>query len=206
MQNSINLKTAVPALGALGIIIWSGLLYAKGISVPFTIEAIKEIPNATGYVTFISIIFSQWLWKIPWLQGWLVLVPNLNGTWEGDLVSNWKDPQTGASPGPIKSFLVIRQSLFKTSCVLMTKESKSWSRAATIQTAPDGALKILEFTYSNSPKPSFHHRSKAHDGACSLEIINNPNKKLIGKYWTERATTGEMNHKFMSRNHRESFD
>jgi hypothetical protein len=205
-MNSISLKWAVPALGGLGISIWALLLYVKGINVPFTVEAAKEVPNATGYVTFVSIIFSQWLWKIPWLQGWLVTVPNLNGTWEGDLVSTWKDPQTGKSPGPIKVFLVVRQSLFKMSCVLMTKESKSWSRAVSIQTAPDGALKVLEFTYSNSPKPTVQHRSKAHDGACSLEVIANKTPKLTGKYWTERATTGEMDLKFKNRRHRQSFD
>lgn len=203
-MNSLNFKTAASVFGGLGVIIWVAILFLKGIAEP--VDAIKEIPAAAGYVGIFATIFAEWLWKITWLQGWLVLTPNLNGTWEGELISTWEDPQTGTTPPPIKAFLVIRQSLLKTSCVLMTKESKSWSRAVTIQTAPDGALKILEFTYSNSPKPTVQHRSKAHDGACSLEIIANKTSKLQGKYWTERATTGEMDLKFKTRKHRLSFD
>ena len=204
MQNNVNLKMAVPALVGTGIVTWVLILTLKGIVDPW--EAAKEIPAAAGYVGTISLIFSQWLWKMPWLQGWLILTPNLNGTWKGELTSTWIDPQTGQSPGPIKCYLVIRQSLFKMSCALMTKEAKSWSRATTIQSAPDGALKLLEFTYSNSPRPTVQHRSKAHDGACSLEVIEKPSKKLIGKYWTERATTGEMSLTFMTKVHRESFE
>jgi len=204
MQNCLNLKTAVPGIAGLTVIIWIAILAIKGIVDPW--EAVREIPAAAGYVGTFSVIFTQWLWKLPWLQGWLVLVPNLNGTWKTELVTTWENHQTGKSPGPIKAFFIVRQSLFKTSCVLRTGESTSWSRAVTIQSAPDGALKILEFTYSNSPKPTVQHRSKAHDGACSLEIATKPTRKLTGKYWTDRGTTGEMKLSFLSKDHRESFE
>ena len=203
MQNSVNLKTAVPSIGGLAIIVWAVILVIKGIVDPW--EAAKEIPAAAGYVGTFSVIFAQWLWKLPWLQGWLVLVPNLNGTWKGELVTTWKDPQTGLVPGPIDALLVVRQTLFKTSCVLRTKESISWSRAVAIQSAPDGAMKIIEFVYSNTPKPTVQHGSKPHDGACSLEVVAKPSRKLIGRYWTDRGTTGEMKFNFSSKKHREFF-
>ena len=206
MGKALNVNFAVIGTIGLGILIWIVILWLREIPAPYSFDALKEIPTAAGWASPILYWFTKRGWRSRLFRRWLVLLPDLNGTWEGELQTNWKDPKTGQSPGPIPGFIVIRQSLFRITCALMTKESKSWSRAATIQLAPDGLLKILEFTYSNSPRVSVQNRSTAHEGACSLEIIGGNPKRLRGKYWTERNTKGEMDFKFSSAKLREAFD
>ena len=133
------------------------------------------------------------------------MVPDLNGTWKGTLQTSWKNPDTGEIPGPIDAYLVIKQSLFKVSCVQMTRESKSWSSSSAISIDPDNQIKVLDFVYSNNPRVGVHGRSNAHDGACSLEIINGETKKLKGKYWTDRNTKGEIELVFQDEKLREEF-
>ena len=206
MIKNLNIKYAAIISTVIIIAIWLGILRLNGVDVDNTIKAFKEIPAAIGYFGIIAFVFTEWLWRIPILQGWLVRIPNLNGTWKGTLQTNWKNPETGEQPGPIDALLVIKQSLFKISCVQMTKESKSWSRAASIDIDNDNQIKILNYVYSNSPRIVVHDRSKAHDGASSLEVITNDHRKLIGKYWTDRNTKGEMNFIFQTKKRRQEFE
>lgn len=208
MGRALDFKLAATAVAVLGAATWMIILAAKGINVPFEWEAIKEIPAAAGYVATLVILFVKWGWRIPIFHGWFVLVPDLNGTWKGKINSLWINPDTGKTPPPIDAYLVIRQSLDKISCILLTGESRSISHAATVLIDDDHQLKVLELTYTNSPRVSVEHRSTAHDGAAVLDVITSPKRKLIGKYWTDRtpaATKGEMNFDFQNRKHRQTF-
>lgn len=205
MTKSLNLKWTLSGIVGLAISIWLLILIFKGVKIANSWEAIKEIPTVVGWLTSISLLFVTWGWRCRLFKGWLVLIPDLNGTWEGELRSEWIDPVTGQKIPPKKVLLVIKQTLFETHCCQMTAESKSFSRAATIQSSPDGHLKVLEFTYSNSPKISVQHRSSPHDGACSMEVIEKPHRKLLGKYWTDRGTKGELDFKFQSKELRQEF-
>ena len=60
--------------------------------------------------------------------------------------------------------------------------------------------------YSNKPRVSVHDRSLAHDGACSLDIISKGTRKLVGKYWTDRQTKGEMTFEYLGKDQIESFE
>lgn len=205
MTNSLNLKWALSGVVGLAIIIWIGILLIKGVEVADSWKAIKEIPTVIGWLTPAVVWFISRGWRSCIFKGWLVLIPDLNGTWEGEFRSEWVDPQTGIKIPPKKAYLVIKQTLFETHCCQMTEESKSYSRAAIVQTAPDGNLRILEFTYSNTPRVSVQHRSQAHYGACSIEVIDKPDRKLVGKYWTERLTKGELEFSFQSKEMRQQY-
>lgn len=205
MTKSLNFKWVSFAFISLAIVLWVLILVFKKVEFAVSWAAIKEIPTVVGWMVPLGLWFgtSAWRWRI--FKGWLVLVPDLNGTWEGEFRSEWIDPKTNQRIPPKKAFMVIRQTLFETHCCQMTAESKSYSRATTVQSAPDGHLKVLEFTYSNSPRVSVQHRSQAHDGACSVEVIDKPDRKLVGKYWTERNTKGELEFKFLSKDFRQEF-
>ncbi len=206
MTKSIDFKNAILALSILVAAIWLAMLQFKGVPLGINLEALKLIPEAAGYASFISAIFAKWLWHFRIFKGWLVLIPNLSGTWKGEIRSSWIDPTTGATKGPIESFVVIRQTLFRLSCVLMTKESTSYSRAVSLMADSIHGNITLDYTYSNSPRVSVQHRSNAHEGACSLDFKSTPKKRLVGKYWTERGTKGEMDFEFMNGDHRQAFD
>lgn len=205
MTKSLNFKAASFAFVIIAVVFWILILLFKRVEFVTSWDAIKELPTVVGWMVPFGLAFERWAWRWPVFRGWLVLIPDLNGTWEGEFRSEWVDPKTNQKVSPQKAYLVIRQTLFTTSCCHITAESKSYSRAATIQPAPDDNLKILEYLYSNSPIVSVHYRSHAHEGACSLEIIDKPDRKLKGKYWTERSTKGEMEFRYLSQEMRQQY-
>ncbi len=206
MSKAINIKWSVTLLVGVSIIVWVIVLIFKDIQVANSWLALKEIPTVAGWMLPVIGFFYKSAWKWQVFQGWLVHVPNLNGTWRGTLQTNWKNPETGVIPGPIDSYLVIRQTLSSISCVQLTKESKSWSSSSSITTNDRDQMKVLDFMYSNKPRISVHDRSLAHDGACSLDIINKGTRKLVGKYWTDRMTKGEMTFSFLKNEKIEEFE
>jgi len=50
----------------------------------------------------------------------------------------------------------------------------------------------MAYSYSSQPRLSLNERSIPHDGTAVFNIIENPKQKLVGKYWTERLTKGEI--------------
>ena len=205
MTKIINIKAAGLLVVSMAIFIWLVVTFYKNNELVTLWNALKAIPTTAGYLTLLLTLFANHIWRLPIFRDWLVLIPDLNGTWEGEFRSEWIDPGTNQKIPPKKAYIVIRQTLFETNCTQMTAESKSYSRAATILPTPDNNLRTLEFTYANTPKVSVQHRSQAHEGACCLEIRDNPGRKLVGKYWTERGTKGELEFTFKSKTRIQSF-
>jgi hypothetical protein len=46
--------------------------------------------------------------------------------------------------------------------------------------------------YLNKPQMSVEHRSRIHHGSTSLELVGRPVSKLMGSYWTDRDSKGEL--------------
>ncbi|MES2225764.1 MAG: hypothetical protein V4480_03070 [Patescibacteria group bacterium] len=157
------------------------------------INALKEVPTAISIYAVLSLLFVKWLWRIPILHPWLVKIPNLNGTWRGVLKSDWVNPVTGKNIEPIPVLLTIKQDFSNLHCVLMTKESTSYSVVADINFGLGGDTSCLSYTYTNRSKASIRDRSPIHDGAAILKIIKNPQISLEGEYWTSRKTKGDIN-------------
>jgi SMODS-associating 2TM, beta-strand rich effector domain len=175
------------------LIIWGAvLLFTQTYSTVDLWTAIKHLPQAISVYAIIGIIFTKWLWRWNFLQGWLIKIPDLQGTWRGELKSDWVNPETGKGIEPIPVVLVIRQTFSNIKCTLMTKESTSYSTTADINVVPNGEDLYLTYNYTNRPKATIRDRSAIHDGASILKIINKPNKCLEGEYWTSRKTRGEI--------------
>jgi len=167
--------------------------------------AIKQIPLAISVYAIIGVIFTKWIWRWQFLQGWLIKIPDLQGTWRGELTSDWINPETKKGIDPIPVVLVIRQTFSTIKCTLMTKESTSYSTTADINIILSGDDLYLTYNYTNRPKAIIRDRSAIHDGASLLKIIQGPNKCLEGEYWTSRKTRGDMNVVFESKNLIEKF-
>lgn len=88
---------------------------------------VECITKSVTVISLFLLIFATILWKITIFQNWLVLVPNLNGIWEGQIQSDWISPDTNEKLPPIDAQLFIRQSLFHISCVMKTAEMTSRS-------------------------------------------------------------------------------
>lgn len=188
------------------LIIWGAVLLINNTRPTINSwAAIKLIPQAISVYAIIGFIFAKWLWRWKFLQGWIIKIPNLQGTWHGELKSDWVNPETGKGIDPIPMVLVIRQTFSSIKCTLMTKESSSYSTTADINIAPNSEDLYLTYNYTNRPKATIRDRSAIHDGASILKIISKPNKCLNGEYWTSRKTRGEMTFTFDSNNLIEKF-
>jgi hypothetical protein len=166
---------------------WSIALLIVGVRLPGTTSKILGVvPTA---IVALFAIFDGWLWGLGPIKR-LVKRPNLNGTWKGTLTSLRAD-NTGQEVAhhPIPIFLVIRQSYLDLSITLLSKESRSRSIAALMQTNhPDDFTAY--YHYTNIPGMAVRDRSPAHDGGAKLDITGVSPVALDGEYWTDRRTRG----------------
>lgn len=187
------------------VAIWAAILYATKTPLAINWEALKKLPDVVTFYVILSFVFTKWLWRLRMFQAWLVPFPDLQGTWEGELKSTWKDPATGETILPVPVLLVVRQTFSSISCAVFTRESDSYSTAAQISRDDDSGALLLSYNYTNRPKATIRDRSAIHDGAARLKIVTSPQRRLEGKYWTSRCTTGDISLNFRSRELLETF-
>jgi hypothetical protein len=189
----------------LMLALWVGVLLATGTPLAINWEAVKKLPDAFTIFVILSFVFTKWLWRLPFFRGWLVRVPDLQGTWDGEFQSTWKDPETNTGIPARRMILVIRQTFHSISCTVFTEESQSFSRAAQIAGEDDSGAVSLSYNYTNRSKATLRGKSPIHDGAAHLRVVSVPKRLLEGEYWTGRCTTGQMKLSFSSRDLLERF-
>lgn len=174
----------------------SGICWLLG-DQQFTFNFVLEcIGTSVTVITAISWFFCNVAWKWSFFRKWLVLVPDLNGCWSGTLISDWIDPETKRPVPSIDATLSIKQSLFRTSCVLKTGESSSRSMSSSFIIDPDNQVCKLVYTYQNDPDTTIQYRSRIHYGTAMLDIqVKNQAVVLDGSYFAGRKTSGQMNFK-----------
>jgi SMODS-associating 2TM, beta-strand rich effector domain len=187
------------------LLIWVAVLNVTGTPLAINWEAVKKLPDVVTIFVAVSVVFAKWLWRWKIFRGWLVRVPDLEGTWAGELQSTWVNPETGKGIPPLRMLLVIRQTFSSISCTMFTKESESYSRAAQIAVEEESGAISLSYNYTNRSKATIRHRSPIHDGAAHLNVVGVPSRMLEGEYWTGRCTTGQMKLHYSSRQLAESF-
>ena len=186
MISRIHLSTIL----LLAALIWGILLIVLG-GVVVSISWIRHLSTVTGVLLLLLSAFDIWLWHLPILQGWFVKRPDIRGTWETTIRSNWIDPSTGKGIGPIKAYMAVRQTYSSLSMRLMTNESDSELIGSEIVSFPDGTFNIAG-VYRGEPKQLIRDRSPMYYGAMLLQVIGSPPTSLKGHYWTDRNTLGEI--------------
>lgn len=176
---------------ALTIGIWLVALWMQGMSV-LSSAFVKPFGTVVGAIMLFVTLFNKYVWAWPIFRGWYVNVPDLRGTWEVELKSNWIDPDTKKPIPPIHGYAVVRQTLTSLSLRLLTKESKSKIVAYSFDKEYDGIYRLAA-VYRNEPKIELQgERSEIHYGSFTLEIHGTPASSLEGHYWTDRGTKGGM--------------
>jgi hypothetical protein len=87
--------------------------------------------------------------------------------------------------------MVVRQTFSTLSLRLLTAESSSELVGTEIVCSADG-LYCVSGVYRNEPRFEVRDKSPIHYGAVWLKIIDEPPKKVLGHYWTDRESAGEM--------------
>ncbi|EIN9983231.1 hypothetical protein R6233_001459 [Vibrio parahaemolyticus] len=198
MQN-ITIKSSVYLLVGISALAWLSFAYFGELDLSQIKDFLGLVPKVVTVDLLLIAIFVKWGWKLKCFRGWLVPFPNLNGTWTGEIHSLWEDPKTGQRPPPIPAMLTINQSFFHISCVMHTGEMRSYSYSEGFMIDPDRQIKQLAYSYASKPRLSVSKRSVPHDGTGVLQIIEKPNFKLVGRYWTERLTIGEIALEFFTK-------
>lgn len=150
-------------------------------------KSIYDIYSCTGetiaIVAFFKYLYEQWLWRyMPFAS-----MPKLYREYQGVIKSDYDGNE-------YKATLYIKQSLLHVQVTLTTNESESSSISVSI----DDILgkQQLTYCYLNTPNAAVRSRSQIHYGTVMLNI-DNP-KKLSGRYFTDRKTTGDMEFKVIS--------
>jgi hypothetical protein len=199
-MRNVNLRMSLWILLALSGAVWFSFAYYAGVDLSKVSEFFGLLPKVVTVDLMAVTAFVKWLWRCKWFRGWLVPFPDLNGTWLGEIRSDWIDAKTGNRIPPIPAMLTIRQTFFHISCVTQTAEMRSDSYVEGFQIDEERQIRQLAYSYQSRPRISLQERSTLHDGTTVFEIIECPKRKLRGRYWTERKTTGEMDFQFHSRN------
>ncbi len=199
-MRNLNLKPFLFILLGFSGFVWFAIATADGLDTKNFIDFMRPIPRVVTADLLLAGFFVQWGWRWKRLQGWLVPFPDLNGTWEGKIQTNWKNAE-GKTPDSIDVILTIRQHFGYISCVMRTDEMESRTYAEGFCIDRERQIRQLCSSYTSKPLVSLRDRSTPHDGTILFNIIGQPIIKLEGEYWTQRQTTGTVTLTFRTKKH-----
>lgn len=158
-----------------------------------------------------SITIVTLFWTFHFTYGWklsglnqIFYRPNLNGTWKGYLISDWKDSDGKTIP-PKEIFIVIRQSFLRIHFTTFTDTFVGYSYSETFALKKETGLKNVAYLYRKDTSQS--NEDDLREGATELRLVNDHNfKKLDGKYWTNTKTQGRIVVDFLNEKHVDSFE
>ncbi len=172
-------RTVFVILGAASILaawLLNKELTAAGITIPWWVDA----PSVLAFFSIFYKAFDKWIWRMPPCRLIsLVKIPNLNGTWKGDVTSSYdrRESQHGVTVKITQTWTQILVSLASE-----TSTSRSLTASITVQN-PDET--VLTYHYINEPKASAQKSMHAHWGTAIL-TLQNRGKKLEGQYYSGR--------------------
>ncbi len=137
------------------------------------------------------VLWDRCLWHLWPFYPYFDNKPDMRGTWQGLLHSNYHKPETGERRINVESYLVIRQTYSKIDVRYFSGESGSVSLSANLFADSEG-LFTLACTYRNTPRISVRERSPIGYGGMLLSVRGKPIHRIDGEYWTDRKTKGEM--------------
>jgi len=172
---------------AVGAVVWAILLFLDG--VPVSGALIRPFSSAVTAVVIAWKLFDKWMWRWRVFRWWFVSIPDIQGTWKGTLASNWQ--RSGEAIRDQQVFFTVKQSYSSIRAQLFTAESASQTLVAAI--AQEGEAFVLSSIYRNIPRILQRgSKSPMHFGAVRFELAGNPPYSMIGEYWTDRDTKGEL--------------
>lgn len=162
--------------------------------------------GASFSITLVTLFWTlyfaySWRW---WGFNKIFYRPNLNGTWKGSIISDWKD-EDGNSIPPKDIYIVIRQNFLRIHFTTFTDTFVGYSYSETFNLKKETGLKNVAYLYRKDTSQS--NDDDLREGATELRLIDDGNfKKLDGKYWTNTKTQGKITVEFFNKNHFDSFE
>lgn len=160
-----------------------------------------EVPGFSCLFGVVYYGYRYILWKARYKWFKLSAIPNLNGSWFGELRSSHDKDQS-----LIKTYdcmLIIKQNWEQMLIEFRTETSTSFSDVAAIMMC-EGKTNELRYEYFNKPKELCVDTMHPHGGTVYLEISSDIDT-LNGGYYTNRKppTCGEMTFRRVSKRREE---
>ncbi len=156
---------------------------------------VVEAPTTVVVLLFLFWIIDSCFLKIKGVSRLPGLPYNINGRYEGTLVSSYDETKT------YKIILEITQKLTEVSVRLYTENSASYSLVATIGKNNQGNW-CISYLYQNNTSTVNHDEDmKDHGGAATLEIMEQ-GARLKGNYFNnprDRGRHGSIDAKFVAK-------
>lgn len=185
MISRIHLTTLI----LIAAIVWGLLLIIDGI-IP-SISWLRPLGAVIGVLMLSIGAFDRYLWRIRPFRGWLSSRPILSGSWIAEFVSSYHGDSSDESDSPPEAYMSIHQTYSNVQLRLMTEESYSVVLFASLEALPDGSFQ-LGATYRNEPNIAVRDRSPIHNGSLLLNVPDPEPTQIVGYYWTDRLSRGEL--------------
>ncbi|MBF8265478.1 MAG: hypothetical protein HW384_1342 [Dehalococcoidia bacterium] len=156
---------------------------------PVTVPWWIDTPSVLGFFALIRTTFDKTLWRNKMVRKVLgITIPDLNGSWKGQLFSSYTDHSS-----PLDADLIISQNWTGILISLETATSVSRSRAAAFVIDQPGRISLI-YEYLCEPRPVAIDTMHTHRGTAELHISSN-GTLLEGEYYTgrDRQTYGTLN-------------
>ncbi|MGA2381914.1 MAG: hypothetical protein ABSG61_00610 [Gemmatimonadales bacterium] len=176
-------------------VIWFVLLLVNGVAVELT--WLKVLPTVASVLFVLVGSYERWLWKLPLIRPLLSKRPVLEGTWRATVRPQGREH--------LDAFMVVAQTYSSLRMRLLSAEAASEALSGTVAAKKDGGHQIAAL-YRSTPRLSVRKQSPIHFGAMLLEAHDDPVSVLIGHYWTDRRTMGELELRERHRTHASSFE
>ena len=138
-----------------------------------------SVPSFAGCFSGLFWLFDRYVWRLELLRMLkLVQLPDLNGTWVGEIASSYREEGY-----PLSVSVVIIQRWSKIVLRLETENSRSHSVMASLRTI-DLPNPELSYQYVNEPKANAPSTMEMHRGTATLELDCS---SLEGDYYTGRG-------------------
>ena len=163
---------------------------------------LRAISTGISITSIFWIIHVKWLWKLP-LFNQIIVRPNMNGTWAGILVSDWRGDD-GKQVAPKDIFVVVRQDFLNLHITTFTNNfiGVSYVEALLI----DKQRGVQKMVYLYKKETADYGMQESNEGISELRLISNDKQKLEGRYWTSIKTNGYLKLEKVSKKHVETFE
>jgi hypothetical protein len=198
-KNELNIIVTISIFSAIII----GIMYLWLISPILDVKnGFRAISSGVTFVTFFWGLYFKWGWKMFGLKS-LFYRPNLNGTWAGEIISDWVD-KNGKIIKPKTIFIVVRQNFLTVNITTFTDNFIGKSYSETLTLNKFRGVKNLAYLYRK--ETSYSGDNKNNEGATELRLIESDVMKLEGKYWSNIKTNGSLKLNFISEKKVDSYE
>lgn len=186
-KHMINRTIKISAV--LSILIFIAIYSVEGDGKNF----LTIISKSVSIITLLWILYFNFGWKYK-LFNKIFNIPNLNGTWRGTLVSDWKD-ENGFGIGEIEFYIVIKQKFLNFHIRTFTENYAGQSYIEKIDfNEKEGETKVAYFYCEDI----ISLEEDTRQGVTELRVLEN-SICLMGKYWTRNKTCGTINVRFFQK-------